>query len=265
MPRKRQQGSLTHPSEKNVQIRTYAVGHSARQSVHEHSHDWNQLIYPSEGVVIVHTAQSSWVVPPQRAVWVAAGTVHRMEMPGQVFMRTLYLKQGISNTLPKGCCVLNVRPLLRELIIHATNLGALDRTVPAHKRLIGIILDQLDELPTIPLQIPMPADLRARRVANIVRDNIGESLPLQEISRKVGASKRTIERLFLTETNMTFGQWRQQLRLMRALQLLAGGENVTNAALEVGYDSTSAFIAVFKDAFGITPSRYFRAPSQLAG
>ena len=265
MSRKRQQSVFTHPAESNIQIRTYAVSHSARQSIHEHSHSWHQLIYPSEGVVIVHTEQGSWVVPPQRAVWVAAETVHKMEMPGPVYMRTLYLKQGLSSSLPDGCCVMNVSPLLRELIIHATSVGALDGTVPAHQRLIGIILDQLDELPAIPLQIPMPADTRARKVADIIRANIGETITLKELSRKVGASKRTIERLFLTETKLTFGQWRQQLRLMHALQLLAGGENVTNVALDVGYESTSAFIAVFKDAFGITPSRYFRDSSQLAG
>src|SRR5882757_1729962 len=167
MSKKRQPTSLPHYSEKNIQIRTYAVSHSIRQAIHEHSHDWHQLIYPSQGVVIVHTGQSSWIVPPQRAVWVAAGTVHKMEMPGPVYMRTLYLKRGLSKSLPDGCCVLNVSTLLRELIIHATGLGALDRSVPAHKRLIGIILDQLDQLPTIPLQIPMPLDARARKVVEI--------------------------------------------------------------------------------------------------
>jgi AraC-like DNA-binding protein len=249
---------MPHSSEKYIQIRTYSVSHPGRHTIHEHSHDWHQLIYPSEGVVIVHTGHGSWVVPPQRAVWVAAGTVHNMEMPGPVYMRTLYLKRGISKSLPEGCCVLNVAPLLRELIIHATSIGALDGTIPAQKRLTGIILDQLSELPTIPLQIPMPTDLRARRVAEILRAKLDVTMSLQQISRMVGASKRTIERLFLAETKMTFGRWRQQLRLMHALQLLAEGENVTNVALEVGYESTSAFIAVFKDAFGVTPSRYFK-------
>src|SRR5882724_9201220 len=112
MSRKRQSIDSEHSSEKNIKIRTYAVSHSARQSIHEHSHDWHQLIYPSQGVVIVNTSQGSWVVPPQRAVWVAAGTAHKMEMPGPVSMRTLYLKRGISKSLPAGCCVLNVAPLL---------------------------------------------------------------------------------------------------------------------------------------------------------
>src|SRR5689334_20157996 len=100
MSKKRQQANDSHPAEKNIQIRTYAVSHSARNEIHEHSHDWHQLIYPSQGVVIVHTTQGSWVVPPQRAVWVSAGTVHRMQMPNPVYMRTLYLKRGISKLLP---------------------------------------------------------------------------------------------------------------------------------------------------------------------
>jgi len=103
----------------------------------------------------------------------------------------------------------------------------------------------------------MPADIRAVRVAEIVRQNPGDAKSLDHLAKKIGASKRTIERLFQTETEMTFGKWRQQLRMLHALRLLAAGETVTTAALEVGYDSTSAFISAFKTAVGTTPGRYY--------
>ena len=153
--------------------------------------------------------------------------------------------------------MVNVSPLLRELILSTIEIGMLNRTVGTHKHLIDIILDQFRTLPTIPLNLPMPADARALRVAEIVRANPGEAKSLDHLAKTIGASKRTIERLFLTETEMTFGKWRQQLRMLHALRLLAAGEPVTTAALEVGYDSTSAFISAFKTAVGTTPGRYY--------
>lgn len=207
----------------------------------------------------VNTAMSSWVVPSHRAVWVPAGTEHAIEMIGAVSLRTLYVKAALSRSLPKQCCVVNVSPLLRELILRTIQIGMLDRYVPAQKRLTGVILDQLETLSTMPLNLPMPRDPRALRVVELVRANPAENNSLDQLSSKAGASKRTIERLFQAETEMTFGKWRQQSRLLHALRLLAAGESVTTAALEVGYNSTSAFISAFKIALGTTPRRYYAA------
>jgi AraC-like DNA-binding protein len=180
-----------------------------------------------------------------------------VEMRGPVAVRTLYLRTGLSDLLPTDCCVVNVSPLLRELILRTIEIGLLDRNVPSHKHLIDIILDQFHALPTVPLKLPMPVDQRALRVAQLVRDSPADAGSLDHLARRTGASKRTIERLFQTETEMTFGKWRQQLRVLHALRLLAAGESVTTAALEVGYDSTSAFISAFKNAVGTTPGRYY--------
>jgi len=204
----------------------------------------------------VHTPRGAWVVPPQRAVWIPGGMRHRVEMHGSVSMRSLYVEPSLSQLLPPDCCVVNVSPLLRELILNAVNLGALDMKVPSQSRKIGVILDELETLPVVALQLPVPHDPRALRVAELVRQNPSERSSLQEISRTAGASKRTIERLFIAQTGMSFGRWRQQARLLHALRLLAVGESVTAVALEAGYDSTSAFISMFKKAFGTTPSRY---------
>jgi AraC-like DNA-binding protein len=240
-----------------VQIRTFAAGFPGGHIIPDHLHGWHQLIYATQGVISVHTLQGSWVVPPQRAVWVPAGIVHKVEMSGAVSMRTLYITVEAAKSLSQECCVVNVSPLLRELILHAIDIGALDQRVPAHARLIGVILDQLVAMPAIPLQLPMPSDSRALKVAEILRAAPGDTRALEQFCRRAGASKRTIERLFRSETDMTFGQWRQRLRLLHALRLLAGGEPVTSVALESGYESASAFISVFKTVFGTTPGRYY--------
>ena len=258
MPKKRHKLTAALNLEGLVDIRSYAVELSTAHTIHKHSHDdWHQLIYASRGVMTVNTTTGSWVVPSRRAVWVPAGVEHEVEMSATVSVRTLYIRAGLSASLPRSCCVVSVSPLLRELILRTVDIGMLNRTVPAHKHLIDVILDQFHTLPTIPLSLPMPADVRALRVAELLRAHPGDAQPLEQLARNIGASKRTIERLFQTETEMTFGKWRQQLRMLHALRLLAAGENVTTAALEVGYDSTSAFISAFKLAVGTTPGRYY--------
>lgn len=257
MPKKRQQSLGVSELEDSLDIRSHAIGTTVALTIDKHTHDWHQLIYASRGVMTVNTATGSWVVPSLRAVWVPAGIEHEVEMSASVSMRTLYLRQGLSTLLPRDCCVINVSPLLRELILRTIEIGMLNRNLPLHKHLIDVILDQFHALPTEPLKLPMPADARALRVAEIVRLNPGEARPLDQLARKIGASKRTIERLFQSETEMSFGRWRQQLRILHALRMLAAGESVTAAALEVGYDSTSAFIAAFKNTVGTTPGRYY--------
>jgi len=258
MSKKRQNNrSAECNAEDDYAIRTFAVRHTHPHTIPPHAHDWHQLIYATEGVMSVHTAQGSWVIPSQRAVWVPAGIEHSIDMSGSVLVQTIYVHTDLSSTLARNCCAVNVSPLLRELIIQAVKLGVLRRSVPAHARLIGVLLDQLEVLPTIPLQLPMPKDERAVEVAKWLKEHPDDAGVLKQVARRANASVRTIERLFRTETGMTFGRWRQQLRLLEALRRLAAGKAVTVVALEIGYDSPSAFIAMFRRVLGTTPSRYF--------
>jgi AraC-like DNA-binding protein len=240
-----------------VVVRTYAFGHSGGYTIPPHHHDWSQLIYASAGVMTVRTVHGAWVVPPERGVWVPAGVIHSIQMSGSVSVRTLYFAPGFARRrLPKACTVVNVSPLVRELILHATKIGALDRGVAAHARLIGVMLDQIQTWSEAPLDLAMPRDPRALRAAEILRAEPGGTGSLDRIARAAGASKRTLERRFRAETGMGLGRWRQQLRLLHALRLLGEGEPVTTVALEAGYRSASAFISMFKKALGATPFRY---------
>ncbi len=249
----------------SIVVRTFAVRYSSGFDMPVHAHDWHQLIYASQGVMSVHTAHGDWVVPPNRAVWVPAGIEHGIEMTGTVLLQTLYLSVEVSDGLPPRCCAVNISPLLRELILRTIELGMLDRRVPAQARLLDFLLDELQMLPTIPLQLPLPSDERALRVADWMRSHPDDPGLLKQLAKKMGASVRTLERLFQKETSMTFGKWRQQLRLLEALRLLAAGRPVTAVALEVGYESTSAFIAMFRRALGTTPRRYFAVDASANG
>ena len=221
-----------------------------------HSHPEDQLLFGSEGVMTLTTKQGVWVVPTLRAVWIPAETPHSVSMSGRVLMRTLYFLPKLCRSLPQRCFVMNVSLLLKELILHACTLKKLHMSIPTEGRVVKIILDQLRAVESIPLQLPHPCDPRAQRVMKTLIAGPGERETLEELCKDCGASKRTIQRLFLDETKMTFRQWRQQLRLLHAMQRLASGEKVTAAALEAGYNSTSAFISMFRKQLGTTPRRY---------
>jgi len=223
----------------------------------EHSHPEDQVLFASKGVMTLRTRQGIWVVPPMRAVWIPADTPHSVNMSGQVSMRTLYLLPGLDRVFPPGCFVMNVSALLKELILHACQFSRLHKRVAAERRVIDILLDQLKSVECVPLQLPHPSDARAVRVAKILLADPAEPRTLRKICKDCGASKRTIQRLFLNDTRMTFTKWRQQIRLIHAMQLLGSGAKVTTAALESGYGSTSAFISMFRKQLGTTPTQYW--------
>jgi AraC-like DNA-binding protein/quercetin dioxygenase-like cupin family protein len=224
-----------------------------------HFHNRDQLVYGTQGVMTVRTSEGAWVVPAHRGVWIPAGITHTITMSGKVAMRTLYLEPRLMavKDLPRKCCVVTISPLLRELILHACTLPGLKRKISWQRHLIEIILDQLVVIQRVPLQLPNPSDARTRKIAAILVASPGDRRPLARLCRNAGASKRTIERLFLADTGMTFGKWRQQLRLMEAMRFLAEGAKVTHAALEAGYSTPSAFISMFRKCLGTTPRSYF--------
>jgi AraC-like DNA-binding protein/quercetin dioxygenase-like cupin family protein len=227
----------------------------------EHSHPEDQLLFASKGVMTLRTEQGVWVLPPMRAMWIPANTPHSVSISGQASMRTLYLLPKLCRSLPKKCFVMNVSALLRELILHACKFSKLNKKTATEKRIVDLLVDQLQAVESVPLQLPHPVDSRAKRVMEALFANPGDQRTLEGLCKDCGASKRTVQRLFLQETRMTFAKWRQQLRLLHGMELLASGEKVTAAALEAGYNSTSAFISMFRKQLGATPSRYLKIQS----
>jgi len=163
----------------------------------------------------------------------------------------------LARTLPRECCVVNVSPLLKELILHACSVGRLRRKIEWQRHLIDVIVDQFETIQMVPLQLPHPTDARAMRIAKMILANPSDQGALAQICKTAGASKRTVERIFQENVGMSFGKWRQQVRLMEGMRLLAEGAKVTHAALESGYSTASAFIAMFRKALGMTPGKIF--------
>lgn len=239
-------------------VRSLALRFASGHVVADHAHPWGQMVYATEGVMTVTTPVGAWVVPPNRAAWVPAATMHAIRAADRVCLSTIYVRPDLTMPLPRECRVLAVSGLLRELVRATLAAGMLYEQVPEQARLAGVLLDQIRVTDEVPLQLPWPQDPRARRVAGLAAADLADSAPLAVLAEGCGASVRTLERLFVRDTRMTFGRWRQQARLLQALRLLAAGESVTSAGLSVGFASTSAFVAMFRRALGKTPGRWFR-------
>ena len=262
MPQNRHTGAA---KDRSIAVRSLGLRFPLDHRIETHVHEWHQLAYATEGVMTVETSMGAWVVPPQRAVWIPAGFEHAVSTTGKVRMQAVYVRPDLGKRLPASCCVMNVTSLLRELILETLRRGMLVDDVPEDVCWTAVLLDQLARSPAAPLQIKLPADVRARRVAERVQMDLSVTTPIARLARGSGASVRTLERLFLRETGMTFGRWRQRAKVLGALKLLAAGDSVTAAALAVGYDSTSAFIAMFKRVLGTTPGSYFLPSGARAG
>lgn len=226
-----------------------------------HRHERAQLVYAVRGVMRVTTSEGTWIVPPQRALWVPPQTEHQIRMIGPVAMRTLYIaaRQAARARLPKQCQVIEVSDLLRALI-----LAAMEEPVeyPPGSRgaaIAALLLHEISAVPALPLHLPMPQEKRLQAVCRRVLDDLGRDLPLEDLARDAGMSSRTLARLFLSETGMGFLAWRQQARLAEALARLSRNEPVALIAADLGYASAAAFTAMFRRSLGTTPSRYFAA------
>lgn len=220
-----------------------------------HSHRRDQLLYAASGTMRVRTDTHSWIVPPERALYMPGGVEHAVVMRNPVEMRTLYIKPGAHQQLPKTSVVITPSSLLRELI------GALLEEPESYAQsnrgtaISQLILEEVCRGKALNLSIPMPADPRLLRVCEHVIENPGENASLGNYAELAIASERTLARICQRELDMGFAEWRQQVRFHYALENLARGKNVGEVARECGYASASAFTAAFRKNFGMPPSR----------
>ncbi|RRC99424.1 AraC family transcriptional regulator [Amphritea balenae] len=223
-----------------------------------HSHGWGQLLFISEGLIHVSAKDIGfWVVPPQRAVWIPAFTQHDARTIHAVQMRNLYISPDAASELPDHCQVIHITPLLRELILALGEFDTLYDEAGAEGRLVQVFLDRLKTTPEVPLSLPRPSGKILQKIADYLAADPADQRSMEDWATELGTSSRSLARHFRQDTGMTFGQWRQQARLLAALTRIARGDPIANIALDLGYSSQSAFIAMFKKALGKTPGRYF--------
>ena len=223
-----------------------------------HSHERAQLSYALSGVMSVVTETSTFVLPPHRAIWLPAGTLHEVSCRGPVSLNILYVDSDQPGQ-PETCSVFDASALLRALIEEVLTFDHAYDEIGREGRIVGVLLDEIGRMPPIPLSAPMPQDRRLRRVCDQIVADPADQRDLDQLAKLAGMGRRTFTRAFKDNTGMGLATWRQQVRLMEALSLLHAGWAVTTVAYEVGYESPSAFTAMFHRTFGVTPTQMIEA------
>jgi AraC-like DNA-binding protein len=229
-----------------------------------HRHGRGQLLHAVTGVMRIETADAAWLVPPARALWMPPRMAHRVTMRSRVEMRTLYIEPQAAGTLPRAPTLVEVSGLPRELILAALEEPAAYDEAGRGGLVARLILVELARIKDRPLELPMPRDPRALRVARLLLDRPALPLDLDQWAERAGASRRTLARLFRHQTGLSFAEWRARLRAVEGLARLSAGASVSACATAVGYNSPSAFSAMVRRSLGEAPRRLARSGGDRA-
>ncbi len=229
----------------------------ARSAVNPHTHEWGQLIYSAKGVLWVETSDQSYVIPPLYALWVPQGERHSTAVPDGASFRSLYISGSLAVGFDDKCRVISVSPLLRELVAKFSSFPMDYEENGAQGRLVQALIDELLMAEAADLYLPIPEKQGVVRVVvETLIESPGDQRSLEDWADQLHVSARTLARHFQKETGMGFRDWRQKMRVLTSIQRLEAGDAVTTVALELGYDTPSAFSVIFKRVLGKTPTEY---------
>ncbi|MFY2561727.1 AraC family transcriptional regulator [Corallococcus terminator] len=221
-----------------------------------HSHRESQLMYQVRGELICEASNALWIVPPQSALWVPASVTHRIRARAPLEGYTVFVEPGAAPNLPLECCAVSVTPLLRELLLRLATRPALYDLEGPDARLVSVLLDELATVSIEKHRLPMPSDSRLRRLVDAMTAEPANRATTKTWAKRIGIGERTLNRLLVEETGLSFGRWRQQLHIILAIQKLSRGAAVQSVALDLGYESASSFVTMFRKALGTSPARY---------
>lgn len=243
-------------------VAAWHLPQAAMRQVHTHSHHEAQLCGLDAGLAILETDAGSWLCPPGRFVWIPPGMPHSLRSCGKISGWMLHLKADSIGSLPLEPGVMALTPLMHEVIKRITEWAASPIASEDRRHLIDVMRDEIASAPHVELHLPMPRDPALKRLAIRLAENPGAPRDFAALAHEAGLSERSLFRGFQRETGLSPGQWRRQMQVLRSLELLSDGWSVTDTSLEVGYESTGAFIRAFRQVVGITPAAYAQRQRQ---
>lgn len=221
-----------------------------------HAHVESQLMFQVRGELTCEASNALWIVPPQSALWVPGGVDHRIRGRAPLEGYSVFVDPRAGANLPRECCAVSVSPLFKELLFRlATRPMNYDLEGP-DARLVAVLLDELATAKVENHRLPMPAEPRLRRLVEAMVADPADASPANTWAKRVGIGERTLNRLLVKETGLSFGRWRQRLHVTLAIQRMARGASVQEVASDLGYGSASSFVTMFKKALGTSPARY---------
>jgi len=225
----------------------------------DHFHEWNQVVYAISGVLTVVAEGRSFLISPDQAAWLPTGSVHRVGSLLGAEFRSVWIHDALGENLFSGeVAVFAVSPLLKTLIIEAAEIGGKQDADGYGERVFRLIIDQLRRARSIASALPWPTSEALSQLCQALYEDPADPRGVEEWSMALGMSDRTLARRFHAETGTSLRSWRRRLRLFRAIELLESGVGVTRAAMELGYNSTSAFTYAFRTEMKRSPRAYMR-------
>jgi AraC-like DNA-binding protein len=222
----------------------------------EHRHRRGQFLYAASGVIAVSTPEGSWVTPPERAVWIPAGTPHAVRMVGAVQTRSVLIEPAAYEASPGTCRVVGVSALLRQLLVAAAEIPTEYDEGGRDGLVMALLVAEIRSAPLIPIAVPFPRHPALATLCHAFLERPSATASIDAWALALAVNRRSFTRLFRRETGMSFAEWRQQACVSVALPRLAAGESVTSIALDLGYDGPANFSTMFKRMLGVPPSRY---------
>lgn len=239
-------------------VRLWISAYEAPRVTGYHAHETGQLFALREGLQVIETPAGRWVQPPGWIGWISPRCAHAAQSFGATAGWSLHIEPAMATGLPEGPHVFATTPLVQALVDRLTSFDASSGAFEERRaRLVGVLLDELAASVWPSLHLPMPQDKRLAAMATALANDPAMPDTIDQWADRIGMARRTFTRRFAAETGLSFAQWRQQSRLLKAVELLSLGEAVTTVALTVGYSSVSAFIETFRKNFGCTPARFF--------
>ena len=218
-----------------------------------HRHREAQLVYLVRGQLTCEASGAWWIVPPGSALWVPGDVLHRIRGHEPLEGYNVFLDPGAARQLPEACCAVRPSALFREVVIRLATLPQHD---PKAAHLVTVLLDELGLLDVDAHRLPMPTDPRLRKLVTLITTSPADRAEMRVWAKRAGMAERTLARLMVQETGLSFGRWRQQLHIILALQALGRGESVQRVASDLGYENASSFVTMFRKALGTSPARY---------
>ena len=241
----------------DVCVHRLALGE--HKAVEPHAHAQGQLFSLESGLSIVETATGSWLFPARQCGWIPPGHLHSVRSKGRISGWSLYLAPSLCEALPGQPMIVSLSPLLEQMVMRVATWREAAPQEGIRKSFLEVFVNEIAMAPEQPLHLPMPQESRLRRLVDELSQHPDADRPLDVWARQLGMSERSLQREFQRETGITIGQWRQQFRILIALERLSEGMSVTETCFAVGYNNVSAFIKTFKRIVGMTPLEYSKS------
>ncbi|MGE4267193.1 MAG: helix-turn-helix transcriptional regulator [Deferribacterales bacterium] len=220
-----------------------------------HAHPECELILNIKGNVSCLINNTLWIIPQQSALFIPANVIHQTKSTANTEYCLIFINPERIK-LAETCTFFRISSLLREMVLHMSKMPKNYYENSGDLMFSNALLHTLEQLPVAGYSMPIPYSEKLSIIADTLTINPADRTTLLQWAKKMGMSERNLARLVIKETGLTFGHWRQQFQITTALRKLEAGNSIQQIAWDLGYESVTAFIAMFKKNFGKPPKKY---------